>query len=129
MFALYRNGHTHSVPHNGRNIQCEVLRVKEGDIAHYKSLGYTDDISELDPDAVEVKPAPVAPVAPVAPDASHFDREHLLKVSEEKGMAGLREIGALYGVKSTSVEGLINGLVEHGQKLTGGADENQGSAG
>jgi len=44
MYALYRKGHTHYVG----DVQCEIVRVEMGDLEHYRSRGWVDNIEDID---------------------------------------------------------------------------------
>lgn len=54
---------------------------------------------------------PVVEVPAVAKSATTYTRESLQAIADEKGIKGLREIGAVYGVKGTAIVDLIEGVL------------------
>ena len=53
MFALYRKGKSHWVKDSqGREVNCEVIRVPLEQLDQYRSEGWTDDIDSVDADRV-----------------------------------------------------------------------------
>lgn len=51
------------------------------------------------------------------PQASHYTREELEAVADEKGIAGLRELAEPIGVKGTSIVGLMDAIIKTQLKL------------
>lgn len=58
-------------------------------------------------------PAPVAaaPVAVVEKTEKQYTQAELEKIADKSGIAGLREIGDEFGVKGTSISGLIEAIL------------------
>lgn len=56
MYSLYGKGYTHVVD----GVQCQVIRVEERELEHYRSQGWKDDIHS-------VYAVPVEPKADKAP--------------------------------------------------------------
>ena len=49
MYSLYAKGYTHVVD----GVQCQLIRVEERDLAHYRGEGWVDDVHSLNAPVVE----------------------------------------------------------------------------
>ena len=91
-----------------------VLRVESVDGSSVGiSESYVSNVNKPMPivnssvEEVEVEEKEEAPVKKL-----EYDLDSLSVIADEKGIAGLRDIGDLYGVKSNSVSDLINKIIK-----------------
>lgn len=57
MYALYRKGFSHVVKAaDGTDVQCDLVRVEEGDLEVFRKEGWVDDIEDLRDNKSVVKP-------------------------------------------------------------------------
>lgn len=64
-----------------------------------------------------VEKVEVKKTEPVEKEAQAYTREDLESIADAKGITGLREIGQPLGIKSNSINGLIEELLKAGAKV------------
>lgn len=96
------------VNHVERNLLCSLIRVEEFD----EGVVEQPQEEKVAEPQVESDAAQDSVATDAAPAAPGYSREKLEQIADEKGIAGLREIGDSWGVKATSIAKLIDEILE-----------------
>lgn len=102
-FEPVSDAHTMVVTRNLSATVQDAMKSGEDDPPAPADDATTD--AEIDADPVD---APAAPPVPVAPE---YDRAKLEAVGSAEGIKGIREIAEKFGVRGTSISGLIEAIL------------------